>query len=256
MIAAAYTTRYEFKYIVEPAVAEAIRAYVRGYLPPDPYMPPGDPRGYQIHSLYLDARRELVLCRQTQDGLKNRYKLRIRFYDKSPEAPVFIEVKQRTTDAIQKYRVSATKQAAAHFLDFGVMPPDGFITRDGPSLHAWNKFLARCRELDATGSAFVSYRRAAFVSNVSKLRVTLDCDLTAHPYYPGSGLTMVGPGESAQSGFVVVEMKFTDRCPPWMRQMASIFGMQRTSFPKYVRCCKKLASTKSRLLVPAAEGRG
>ena len=63
--------RYERKYVVSETTAGAVRQFVSAYMIPDPYMNAAEPRGYQVHSLYLDAP-QLALYRQTAEGLKNR----------------------------------------------------------------------------------------------------------------------------------------------------------------------------------------
>ena len=62
----------------------------------DEHMAGDGPDGYRVCSLYLDTP-QLALYRQSKDGIKNRYKLRIRFYDEDADGPAFLEIKQRTT---------------------------------------------------------------------------------------------------------------------------------------------------------------
>ena len=56
---------------------------------------------YRICSLYIDSP-QLFLYNQTVLGEKNRFKLRIRFYDDDPAHPAFLEIKRRVTDVILK----------------------------------------------------------------------------------------------------------------------------------------------------------
>jgi len=95
--------RYERKFVVSENDAEAIRSFVCAYLPIDEHVTPDQPRGYRVTSLYLDTP-AFDLYRQSCLGIKNRYKLRIRFYDTSEESPVYLEIKQRTTEAVHKMR--------------------------------------------------------------------------------------------------------------------------------------------------------
>jgi hypothetical protein len=39
---------------------------------------------------------------------------------------------------------------------------------------------------------------------------------------------------------VVVELKYSGRVPKWMRELVRDFGLQRTSFPKYVHAVDAL----------------
>ena len=80
-------------------------------------MPAGEPEGYHVHSLYLDSP-AYELYHETTEGVKNRFKLRMRFYDDSPEAPVFLEIKiadhrldsQAAGDRLQAVRRSVAER--------------------------------------------------------------------------------------------------------------------------------------------------
>src|SRR5688572_15131060 len=102
--------RFERKYVVSENAAEAIRSFVTAYLPIDKHVTPDQPRGYRVTSLYLDTP-SFDLYFQSCHGIKNRYKLRMRFYDTGEDSPVFLEIKQRTTEAVQKMRSAVTRRA-------------------------------------------------------------------------------------------------------------------------------------------------
>jgi len=51
----------------------------------------------------------LSLCHATIDGVKNRFKLRIRFYDHVESNPVFFEIKRRVNDVILKERAAVRR---------------------------------------------------------------------------------------------------------------------------------------------------
>jgi hypothetical protein len=40
----------------------------------------------------------------------------------------------------------------------------------------------------------------------------------------------------------VLELKFTERFPVWMRNMVRVFNLQRGSMPKYVECVTSLGA--------------
>ena len=81
-------SRFELKYLITESTARQVRDFALGYLQPDPHADPARNCEYAVHSLYCDSR-SLRLCKGTLWGQKNRYKLRIRFYDESPESPAF-----------------------------------------------------------------------------------------------------------------------------------------------------------------------
>ncbi len=114
-MAASEVYRFERKYVVTESAADAIRRFVTSYLELDEYMAGKGPTGYRIYSLYFDTP-DFALYRQTMGGLKNRYKLRIRFYDENAFSPAFLEVKRRTTETIHKLRTMVSKRAAEKLL--------------------------------------------------------------------------------------------------------------------------------------------
>ena len=95
--------RYEHKYIIREDVALALRDFVSSYLDLDPFGATQPNLSYPVHSLYFDSP-DLHLYHTTINGDKNRYKLRIRFYEDRPKSPVYFEIKRRTDNTIAKQR--------------------------------------------------------------------------------------------------------------------------------------------------------
>src|SRR2546427_8535657 len=95
--------RFELKYIIKEGIARAVRDFVSSYLEIDEYGATQANFSYPVHSLYLDSDR-LSLYQSTINGDKNRYKLRLRFYDNRPDAPVYFEIKRRMNNTIAKQR--------------------------------------------------------------------------------------------------------------------------------------------------------
>src|SRR2546430_9489440 len=118
------SSRYEFKYLVDEPCARGVRDFVRGYLQRDPYALPQMSHSYPIYSLHLDAP-GLKLYRSTVEGHKNRYKLRLRYYDHEPHTPVFFEVKRRVNDVIVKLRTAVKRHQVLRLLDgYGPSPEE------------------------------------------------------------------------------------------------------------------------------------
>ncbi len=232
--------RYEQKHIVTESAAARIRNFLAVYLKPDEYMAGNGPLGYRIYSLYLDTPK-YALYQQTMDGLKNRFKLRIRFYDENPFSPAFLEVKRRITETIHKLRATVTKRAAERLLRGARLSSADLIVSDEASLRALTEFCDRRGGLSADGRAFVGYRREAYVSSVAEgVRVTFDRQIVGYHY--GSDCKLAVPQRKvaiAEKG-VVLELKFTGRPPAWMQDLIETFHLQKSIFPKYVYCVNAL----------------
>ena len=238
-------SRFELKFIINEYCAAGIRDFSRAYLEPDEFADPQNGNSYLISSLYLDNP-ELSLYRQTTVGEKNRFKLRIRFYDDNPDHPAFLEIKRRVTDVIRKERAKVSREGARRVLAGHGPDPSFLIDHEdnGNSGSALINFCDLCSNIGAKGCIYVSYRREAYVSpNSDLIRVTFDRHLRGSPYRQGDGLTLPSGGAYPAVGNddnVILELKFTDRFATWMRELVQEFNLQRTSIPKYVHCIDEM----------------
>ena len=238
------TNRFEFKYVIDEQRARAIRDYVRGYVEPDEHVQDLRTCSYPIHSLYLDTP-TLVLYRQTTQGLKNRFKLRIRFYDDDPAHPAFLEIKRRLNDAIRKERAAITRAGVDRLLNGRPLDPSDLIPANGNGRAggALERFCHLVEELGAQPAAYVSYVREAYVSPGSdQLRVTFDRQIRGATFDRRMGLSPPTTGVAANVHGVVLELKFVDRFPHWMRDLVWAFSLQRRSMAKYVHGVEALGS--------------
>lgn len=235
-------SRFELKYIIGERCAEAIRDFLRSHLELDEYADPDLENHYQISSLYLDNA-ALELYGQTVKGIKNRFKLRIRFYDDNPDSPAFLEIKRRITDVIRKERAMVRRESVTSLLRGSSLDPSWLINeKNSPeSGAALQNFRSLCDTIRARGCIYVSYLREAYVSPDSdQIRVTFDRQLFANLYQQGRPLQWLIDGDRPEMGGVILELKFTDRFPDWMREMVQAFDLQRTSVPKYIHCIDKI----------------
>ncbi|HEX7570134.1 MAG TPA: VTC domain-containing protein, partial [Verrucomicrobiae bacterium] len=79
--------RFELKYLVEESQTPAIRDFVSSHLELDDYGVGRPNQSYSVHSLYLDSS-DLHTHQASVNGTKNRFKLRLRYYDDQPGSPV------------------------------------------------------------------------------------------------------------------------------------------------------------------------
>ncbi len=233
-------SRYELKYVIDEARARQIADYVRNHLVPDAYALPERRYSYPVYSLYLDTA-NLALFRQTVQGIKNRFKLRIRFYNDDPDAPVFLEIKRRITDVIRKQRAAISRVAIQRLLE-GAWPSLVDLVSsngNGKPASALHDFCVTTDAIGARPSIYVSYLREAYVSpDSNRLRVTFDRHIAATRYDPAEGLRCPREGVPTKVEGTVLEVKFTDRFPAWMAEMVQTFSLYRRSVPKYVECMR------------------
>src|SRR4051794_12416894 len=91
------SSRFELKYLIPEKTALQVRTFVQQYLEVDEFGVGQPNLSYPVHSLYLDSD-DLEIQRRTVNGDKNRWKLRVRYYNESEKTPVFFEIKRRMKD--------------------------------------------------------------------------------------------------------------------------------------------------------------
>ncbi len=243
-------SRFELKYIISEQCAHGIRDFVSNHLEADEHARPGPDPSYPVNSLYLDTP-SLLLFGQTVEGIKNRFKLRIRFYDGKPDAPAFLEIKRRVTDVICKERAAISREGVERLLDGKWPGPEYLMGKNGNPVasSALHNFCNLCQTINAGPCVYVCYMREAYVSpNSNQVRVTFDRGLFGSRFDRQTCLIPPKDGGRPEIGGVVLELKFTDRFPPWMKDLVQAFNLQRCSMPKYIKCISKLGIQPGQVL--------
>jgi len=241
------SSRFELKYVISEGTAHAVRDFCLSYLEPDEHCDPADGFEYSVHSLYLDSP-ALALCRATLQGQRNRFKLRIRFYDESPDSPAFLEIKRRQNEVILKQRCAVRRAAVPRILA-GHWPDPKDVLDGGPRGHAaLAAFCDLAGRIHAAGQVFVSYKREAYVTAQGEsIRLTLDRRVFGAHYEGRGSLHFNGDRVYPEVPGVILELKFTDRFPTWMRQMCRALCLERRSVAKYCYCALALRLPKLQL---------
>lgn len=216
--------RYEFKYRLPRGMAAAVRSCVVPHLPHDLYSQPAPDHHYDIVSLYLDSA-DLRLCRESLEGHKNRFKLRIRGYDDDSDHPVFLELKRRINTVIMKDRVATSRRTLADL----ATAQGRCIFDDGA-----RQFGLYLQCLAAQPQTLVRYRREAFEGQgPSRVRITFDRGLSCRRTQDWT-VSLGGCGwRSVLGDEVVMEIKFDGRFPVWLQALVRRFQLQARSVSKY-----------------------
>lgn len=227
-------SRFEQKYITTEEVALQIRDFVRSYLELDENGVGKPNYSYPVHSLYLDSD-DLKLYWSTINGDKNRFKLRLRFYNNSPDTPVFFEIKKRMNNCIMKQR-GGVRRDSVDWLLAGHIPEQGhMVSKDPKHLIALQNFCRLMQQIRAKPKAHIAYYREAYVPHDdNSARLTMDREVRAEPELTARLSTKMEQPVLVWGKDVVLELKFTNRFPDWFRQLVRIFGLRQCGAAKYV----------------------
>jgi hypothetical protein len=226
--------RFELKYLLPQETALAVRDFVSSYLEIDEFGATQPNYSYPVHSLYLDSD-EFCLFDATINGDKNRYKLRLRFYDSRPDAPVYFEIKRRMNNIIAKQR-GGVRRDAVDWLISGQLPePAHLISKDPRQLAALQKFCQLMHNIGAKPKSHVGYLREAWISpRDNSVRVTLDREVNCEPEPTTRLTTRMDRPVRPFGDEVILELKFTNRFPDWFRDLVRVFGLMQCGAAKYV----------------------
>lgn len=225
--------RFELKYLIPERVALLARDFVASYLEIDEYGALRPNLSYPVHSLYLDSD-DLSTYHQTVNGTKNRFKLRLRYYDDRPDTPVFFEIKRRVNDCILKQRGGVRRDAVPSLLAGHLPEPSHLLSDEPKHMVALQRFSLLMNQINARPKAHVAYVREAWISEENNaVRVTMDRQMTCEPRFvpevsTGSENPVMPFGQQ-----VILELKFTDRFPDWFGEMIRVFSLMQFAAAKY-----------------------
>ena len=227
-------SRFELKYLIPERIALQVRDFVQQYLEVDEFGVGKKDFSYPVHSLYLDSD-DWEIHRRTVNGDKNRYKLRVRYYNENPKTPVFFEIKARMKDVIMKERGAVRRAAAANILR-GYLPEPGDIKGNGvEDMAAIERFLRLMMDVRAKPKMHVAYEREAYVNNFNnEVRITMDRNVRGCLRESGELLVDMKDPYVATTDMVILELKFTGRYPHWYRDLVERFDCFQTGAAKYV----------------------
>lgn len=225
--------RWELKYVIPEELALAVREFARSYLELDEYGAKRADLSYTIHNLYLDSE-DLAIYWGTINGNKNRYKLRLRFYEDNPGAPIYFEIKRRMNEAIIKQRGGVKRHAVGAVLAGQLPGPADLVSGDARQLGAIQRFIELMVHDRAVPIAHVCYDREAWISPTdNSVRVTMDRNVFIAPEFTTRFSAAMDDPSSVFGRAVVLELKFTGRFPDWFKEMVRIFNLRQGSASKY-----------------------
>lgn len=223
--------RYELKYLVDEATALAIAEFIKPIIPLDRYskLQPGG--FYPIVSLYIDSS-DLILCRESLCGKKNRFKLRIRSYSDDPQYPAFFEIKRRISSVINKSRAPVRHQDIPMLMQGLSLPHQDFRT----NREALDQFQLYVKNIMAKPTVLIRYMRKAYESeSENRVRITFDREL-CYKVTPEPRVTLNGSGWQSNHLMlqgVILEIKYTGKYPVWLSRLVTTFNLNSRSISKY-----------------------
>ena len=218
--------RHEYKYVIDARQEAILRVRIGGILQPDRHA--GDTGSYLVRSAYFDDCLDSCL-NDNLLGAEPRSKFRLRYYGNDP-GTIRLEKKSKQNGMTQKEICPVTAAEAKAFLCGG--HPAAEIGMPPMKQRLFTELMQRALR----PKSIVTYERMPFVYAGGNVRVTFDRMLSSseevHRFLTGDYLTRpVFP-----VGKSVLEVKWDELLPPFIREALQLENLQWTAFSKYYMC--------------------
>lgn len=222
--------RHEWKYLIDTAQKELICRRLSPLLQLDKHASNG---GYMIRSLYFDDYFNSSY-NEKNAGVLERKKYRIRIYNCS-DASINLERKKKFGNYIYKEAAPLTREEVYKILDGSYE----FLLQSKYPL--CREFYHECVSNVMRPRTIVDYEREPWILERGTVRVTFDMDVRAaigsfdifDPTLPALHVL--------EDGKCVMEVKFTEFLPRFVRDILPDRASEFTAVSKYVLCYEKTA---------------
>lgn len=221
------TYRHEYKFLIDEKDKTELYYRLRNLIPLDPNA--GEEGRYWIRSVYFDDYRNSCFY-QNEDGINERAKYRIRIYNVSDER-IRLERKSKKNGMTCKESASLTRQQCDMLLRGVPLPLD--TPQAGQYPEVLKQFLVLMMSKGMRAKTIIEYERIPFVYPAGNVRITLDRNITSSletaRFFEKDNLRypVLARGEQ------LLEVKFDEYLPTFIRDHLEIGRLQQTSFSKY-----------------------
>ena len=181
---------------------------------------------YLIHSLYFDDYKDTSLY-TTNSGLSKRYKWRIRYYG-DDLTYIVLEKKEKLNSMCHKKCCKLTLDEYEKIVNGDITDIVYDTKKDLIKELACDMMIFNYRP-----KIIVDYERIAFVEEITNVRITFDMKISASyelEHFLDGDYTKFYIQETGEN---VLEVKFDDILPSYIRNIVESYGFNQTSFSKY-----------------------
>lgn len=216
--------RHEVKHSINLVDYFVLRQRLRAVLYPDVHA--GTDGTYHIRSLYFDNAENKAL-REKLDGIKNRDKYRIRYYN-DDTGFIHLEKKSKRGNLCVKQSALMKAEQVQALLEGDV----GWMKASGDSLV--RELFYKMQQDGLRPVTLVDYERDPFTYPAGNVRVTLDHHLRTSLYcseFLNPDCVTIPAGED-----IILEVKWDAYLPDIVRDVVQLQNRRAAAFSKYAAC--------------------
>lgn len=219
--------RHEYKFLIDEKDKTKLYFRLKNLIPLDANT--GEDGCYWIRSVYFDDYRDSCFY-QNEDGINERAKYRIRIYNASDER-ITLERKSKKNGMTCKESARLTREQCDMLLKGIPLPLNTPEAENYPEV--LKQFLVLMMAKGMRAKTIVEYERIPFIYSAGNVRITFDRNITAsvetERFFEKD--TMRYP--VLAKGQQLLEVKFDEYLPSFIRDNLEIGSLQQTSFSKY-----------------------
>lgn len=217
--------RNEIKHMIDAGDKAAICASMRAVARLDAHA--GQAGNYRIRSLYFDNLADKAL-REKIDGVNEREKFRIRYYNGDP-SQIHLEKKVKRNGLGYKVSETLTAQEAQRIVDGDT----AWMATSGRGLVI--ELYSKMKGQGLRPRTIVDYTRIPFVYAPGNVRVTIDENIRTGlrcTDFLNPKCVTIPAGDSV----IILEVKWDEYLPAIIRQAVQLKNRRATAFSKYEIC--------------------
>lgn len=219
--------RNEIKYLCSEAQLALLEMRVKSLCSKDVHVAKAG--SYEVRSVYFDDYAETCL-RENIEGVNVREKMRIRIYDGDMNY-IRLECKQKRNGMNHKESCKLTRKQCEEILT-GIYRTE----EEDPAL--LKKLVLQTQTRLMRPKVIVQYNRVPYVYEPGNVRITFDRDIAGSSRILGFGERELVTKRVLPPGYHIMEVKYDEFLPEFIRQELQIPGLQHTAFSKYAMCRK------------------
>ena len=186
---------------------------------------------YEVRSVYFDDYADSCLL-ENIEGVNEREKMRIRIYDGDMNY-IRLECKQKRNGMNHKDSCRLTRQQCDALLR-------GSCNEDDAAPELLKKLLLQMQTRLMRPKVIVQYNRVPYVFEQGNVRVTFDRDIAGSSHILDFEKKEIPMRRVLPVGYHIMEVKYDEFLPDFIRRELQIPGLQHTAFSKYAMCRKSL----------------
>lgn len=220
-------SRFELKYRIHYQDYLKIRNALRIYMKKDIFTMKAKGNGYLVRSLYFDSD-DYASYHEKMDGNNERVKLRIRSYEKKPnkKSPIRVELKMKKRDLVIKRSTFVSFDEYLYFMQKG-----HWKNTDNTTLREFERYRLSKQH---NAKVLIEYYREGYETKLKNgLRITFDHRVKS--FHSKELFPDYGFFREHNPHLVIMEIKFTDDLPDWVKGLVHTYGLKTIANSKFTQ---------------------